>query len=52
MLFCIIKGDCFYGCYWGSIYEIDCLYFDVCYYVFIEWAIEYGVNSFDFGVGG
>ncbi|CEJ44165.1 GNAT family N-acetyltransferase [Umezakia ovalisporum] len=52
MSFCLFKGDRFYGRYWGSFQEIDCLHFDACYYTPIEWAIANGIQTFDPGAGG
>ncbi len=52
MSFCLRKGDKFYGRYWGSIDEFDCLHFNACYYKPIEWAIAQGIQQFDPGAGG
>ncbi|MCM1985021.1 GNAT family N-acetyltransferase [Lyngbya confervoides] len=52
MSFCLRKGDRFYGRYWGSVKEIDCLHFNACYYKPIEWAIDQGIQQFDPGAGG
>jgi hypothetical protein len=52
MSFCLTKGTNLYGRYWGSLQEIDCLHFDVCYYTPIEWAIAQGIQVFDPGAGG
>lgn len=52
MSFCLTKGDQLYGRYWGSFQDIDCLHFDACYYMPIEWAIARGIKSFDPGAGG
>jgi uncharacterized protein len=52
MSFCIAKGDRLYGRYWGSTHEIDCLHFNACYYMPIEWAIANGIQIFDPGAGG
>lgn len=50
--FCIRKGGNFYGRYWGSFREYDCLHFEACYYQPIEWAIKEGITMFDPGAGG
>lgn len=52
MSFCLTKGDKLYGRYWGSFQEIDCLHFNACYYMPIEWAIAQGIQTFDPGAGG
>lgn len=52
MSFCLTKGDCLYGRYWGALDDIDCLHFEACYYAPIEWAIQNGIQRFDPGAGG
>ena len=52
MSFCLRKGPKFYGRYWGSSDEFDCLHFNACYYKPIEWAIAQGIQQFDPGAGG
>jgi predicted N-acyltransferase len=52
MSFCLFKDNKLYGRYWGSFQDIDCLHFDACYYAPIEWAIAYGIQTFDPGAGG
>lgn len=52
MSFCLTKGDQLYGRYWGSFQDLDCLHFNACYYVPIEWAIANGIQTFDPGAGG
>jgi uncharacterized protein len=52
MSFCIHKGERLYGRYWGSDQEIDCLHFNACYYMPIEWAIANNIKTFDPGAGG
>lgn len=52
MSFCLTKGENLYGRYWGSTREIDCLHFNACYYLPIEWAISQGIQLFDPGAGG
>ncbi len=41
-----------YGRYWGSLAEVDCLHFEVCYYQGIEYALRYGLSGFDPGTQG
>lgn len=50
--FCLRKGENFYGRYWGSLQEYDCLHFEACYYQPIDWAIQQGITLFDPGAGG
>jgi predicted N-acyltransferase len=52
MSFCLTKGENLYGRYWGSSRDIDCLHFNACYYLPIEWAIAQGIQLFDPGAGG
>lgn len=48
----VVKGDTFYGRYWGALEPLRYLHFDVCYYAAIEWCIEHGVERFEPGAGG
>jgi predicted N-acyltransferase len=48
----VVKGDAFYGRYWGALEPIRHLHFDVCYYAPIEWCIERGIQRFEPGAGG
>ncbi len=41
-----------YGRYWGSLYDVDCLHFEVCYYRGIDYAIAQGLQFFDPGTQG
>ena len=52
MSLCIQDGKRLWGRYWGSVEEINCLHFEVCYYSPIAWALEKGIQSFDPGAGG
>ena len=52
MSFCVRDGDHLWGRYWGSVEELDCLHFEVCYYAPIDWAIAEGIRHFDPGAGG
>ncbi len=49
--FLLRKGPTLVGRYWGESRHIDDLYFNICYYKPIEWAIENGIQSFDPGAG-
>jgi len=40
-----------YGRYWGAAREVDCLHFELCYYLPIEHALAAGLGSFDPGMG-
>ncbi len=48
----IVKGDAFYGRYWGALRPLRHLHFNVCYYRAIEWCIDSGVARFEPGAGG
>jgi predicted N-acyltransferase len=41
-----------YGRYWGSIENLPCLHFELCYYQAIEFAIEKGIEWFEGGAQG
>ncbi len=41
-----------YGRYWGSLQDVDCLHFEVCYYQGIELCIEMGLQRFNPGTQG
>jgi predicted N-acyltransferase len=41
-----------YGRYWGALYDVSCLHFEVCYYQGIAYAIAQGVRYFDPGTQG
>ncbi len=49
--FLLRKGKTLVGRYWGETRHIDNLYFNICYYRPIEWAIAQGILSFDPGAG-
>jgi predicted N-acyltransferase len=46
------QGGTLYGRYWGSLQRIDCLHFELSYYVPMAWAIEHGVAWFEGGAQG
>ena len=48
----VLKGDAFYGRYWGGLAPVRYLHFDVCYYAAIEHCIEAGLQRFEPGAGG
>lgn len=48
----VVKGEAFYGRYWGGLDAIRYLHFDVCYYAAIEHCIEAGIQRFEPGAGG
>ena len=41
-----------YGRYWGSLFHIDCLHFEACYYQPLSWCIANEYNSFEGGAQG
>ena len=49
---CFRGKDILYGRHWGSIYNIDSLHFECCYYQGIEYCIKNKLSSFDPGVQG
>jgi hypothetical protein len=48
----VVKGDTFYGRYWGTTRPLRHLHFNVCYYAAIEHCIENGIRRFEPGAGG
>jgi len=48
----VVKGDAFYGRYWGGLEYVRHLHFEVCYYAAIEHCIESGIARFEPGAGG
>jgi hypothetical protein len=48
----VVKGDAFYGRYWGGLEPLRYLHFDVCYYAAIEHCIEQRLARFEPGAGG
>ena len=49
---CFRGKDILYGRHWGSIYSVDSLHFECCYYQGIEYCIQNKLKSFDPGVQG
>lgn len=45
-------GGMLYGCYWGVIEYVFCLYFEMVYYQLFEFCIEVGFDMFEGGVQG
>lgn len=48
----VIKGDTFYGRYWGALQPVRFLHFEACYYKAIEFCIERGLQRMEPGAGG
>jgi predicted N-acyltransferase len=48
----VVKGDTFYGRYWGALRPLRHLHFNVCYYAPIEHCIERGLARMEPGAGG
>jgi len=48
----VVKGDAFYGRYWGALQAERHLHFNVCYYTAIEHCIAAGIGRFEPGAGG
>lgn len=49
---CILGADTLYGRYWGSLREISCLHFELCYYQPQLFCIRHGVRYFEGGAQG
>ena len=49
---CFESNNTLYGRHWGSVYNIDSLHFECCYYQGIEYCIKNKINRFDPGVQG
>tara|TARA_B100001093_G_scaffold341480_1_gene326237 strand:+ start:970 stop:2106 length:1137 start_codon:yes stop_codon:yes gene_type:complete len=49
---CYQGNDTLYGRHWGSLYDIDSLHFETCYYQGIEYCINNKIQNFDPGVQG
>lgn len=47
-----IGRDTLYGRYWGCIEHHQCLHFELCYYLAIEYAIEHGLKYVEAGAQG
>jgi uncharacterized protein len=50
--FNVVKGDIFYGRYWGTTADVRYLHFNVCYYAAIEYCVRHGIGRFEPGAGG
>jgi predicted N-acyltransferase len=48
----VLKGDGFFGRYWGALRPQRYLHFEVCYYRAIEFCIERGLATMEPGAGG
>ncbi len=48
----VVKGDVFYGRYWGCTRQLRHLHFNVSYYSAVEYCIEQGLRRFEPGAGG
>ncbi|SDG84176.1 GNAT family N-acetyltransferase [Roseospirillum parvum] len=45
-------GDSLFGRNWGTLAELPCLHFEVCYYRAIEYAIDHGLTWVEAGAQG
>lgn len=50
--FFLYSQERLYGRYWGSIENLPCLHFELCYYQAIDFAIEQGIEWFEGGAQG
>ena len=48
----VIGPDALYGRYWGTLYEVPFLHFELSYYQAIEWAIAHGLATVQAGAQG
>ena len=49
---CFHNKNTLYGRHWGSLYNIDSLHFETCFYQGIRFCIDRKIKSFDPGVQG
>lgn len=49
---CIWGEDTLYGRYWGSLRDISCLHFELCYYQPQQFCISHGIRYFEGGAQG
>ena len=50
--FFLFSSERLYGRYWGSLENLPCLHFELCYYQAIEFAIDKGIEWFEGGAQG
>jgi predicted N-acyltransferase len=50
--FNVVKGDTYYGRYWGATVHVPYLHFEACYYAGIEHCVAHGLKRFEPGAGG
>ena len=48
----LTAGDQLFGRYWGAVGRFDCLHFELCYYLPIEWSLNNGIERFEAGAQG
>lgn len=48
----LIGADALYGRYWGSLVDIPCLHFELCYYQAIDFALARGLKRVEAGAQG
>jgi hypothetical protein len=46
------SNNTLFGRYWGSLNDIDCLHFELCYYQAIDYCIEHGLQRCEAGAQG
>lgn len=49
---CIQGEHTLYGRYWGSLREVSCLHFELCYYLPQQYCITHGLRYFEGGAQG
>jgi predicted N-acyltransferase len=48
----LTAGNQLFGRYWGALGHFDCLHFELCYYLPIEWALTHNIDHFEAGAQG
>jgi uncharacterized protein len=48
----MIGADALYGRYWGSLADVPCLHFELCYYQAIDFALAHGLTRVEAGAQG
>lgn len=48
----MIGEDALYGRYWGSLADIPCLHFELCYYQAMDFALAHGLSRVEAGAQG
>ncbi len=49
---CLQGGGKLFGRYWGALYDVPNLHFEICYYSAIQYCIENSIHTYNAGVQG